>query len=563
MQSGAERRILLVGLFLGLFFSALDQTVVGTAMPRIIGDLGGLTIMTWVTTAYMLTSTTVVPIAGKLSDQYGRRSIYVGGMLLFMAGSALCGISANMTQLILFRGLQGIGGGIMMPIAMTIVGDIFPPEQRGKWQGAIGALFAFSSIIGPAIGGWIVDYTSWHWVFYINLPIGILATIAIYIGLRSEKRFTETVIIDYWGAASLVVATVSLLLGLNLGGANFPWFSLPIMGLLAVSVLFWGLFIKAEQQAAEPILSLDLFQNRVFVITNIIGFLMGLGMFGALMFLPLFLQGVIGVSATSSGNAMIPMMFAMVLTSMFAGRFVNRVSFRTMFVSGMSLMAVGFFLMSKMTIHTTQLTAVYYIIALGLGMGIIMPTVTIAVQSAFPAEQRGVATSATQFFRSIGGTLGMTVLGVVFNSHSIRILESEFFPIFQQNPSLQAGPLGPMLDKARTDPHGLFNTLLSPEALGMIPLNLQQLLLPPLKTALADSLQLVFAVAMYVIIAGVLVSLSLGDRKAEKQTEQSALEEAGITLFAEGMSVEGEIAAELVPDLIENRRLSGRSSEQS
>lgn len=553
MKNGAPRRTLLVGLFLALFFSSLDQTVVGTAMPRIIGELGGLSIMTWVTTAYMLTSTTIVPIAGKLADIYGRRIIYVTGLLLFMIGSALCGTSSTMLQLILFRALQGIGGGIMMPLAMTIVGDIFPPEERGKWQGLMGALFGLSSVVGPTIGGWIVDYSSWQWVFYINLPIGILATITIYLGLRGEKRLTEKVVIDYAGIITLIIGTVSLLLGLNLGGTQYPWLSWQILGLLGLSLLSWLFFVALEKRATDPVLSLDLFKNRIFAITNIVGFLMGLGMFGSLMFLPLFLQGVLGISATSSGNTMLPMMISLMLTSIVAGRFATKVSFRSFYILGMALMALGFYLLSTMNVFTTQRTAIYYIVILGVGMGTIMPIVTIAVQSAFGAEQRGVATSATQFFRSIGGTLGMTILGSIFNGYSKNIMEKEFFPSLQ-NGSVLLGPLTPMFEKAHTEPLSLFNVLLSPDTVAMIPPNLLGILLPPLKTALADSLHIVFWVAMFISVIGIVISLLMGDARLGKKSDRTLIEEAGVTLFTEGITPEVEISAELVPDLIENER---------
>ena len=553
MSNGSPRRTLLVGLFLALFFSSLDQTVVGTAMPRIIGELGGLSIMTWVTTAYMLTSTTIVPIAGKLADIYGRRIIYVTGLLLFMIGSALCGTSTTMLQLILFRALQGVGGGIMMPLAMTIVGDIFPPEERGKWQGLMGALFGLSSVVGPTIGGWIVDYSSWQWVFYINLPIGILATITIYLGLRGEKRLTDKVIIDYAGIITLIIGTVSLLLGLNLGGTQYPWLSWQILGLLGLSLLSWLLFVAFEKKAADPVLSLALFKNRTFAVTNIVGFLMGLGMFGSLTFLPLFLQGVLGVSATSSGNTMLPMMISLMLTSIVAGRFATKVSFRFFYVVGMACMALGFYLLSTMNVFTTQRTAIYYIVILGVGMGTIMPIVTIAVQSAFGAEQRGVATSATQFFRSIGGTLGMTILGSIFNGYSKNIMEKEFFPSLQ-NSSVLLGPLTPMFEKAHTEPLSLFNVLLSPDTVAMIPPNLLGVLLPPLKTALSDSLHIVFWVAMFISVIGIVISLLIGDARLGKKSDRTLIEEAGVTLFTEGITPEVEISAELVPDLIENER---------
>jgi len=555
LQLEVRRNILLAGLFLALFFASLDQTVVGTAMPRIIGELGGLSIMAWVTTAYMLTSTTIVPIAGKLADLFGRRIIYVIGIIVFMAGSALCGTSSNMTELILYRALQGVGGGIMMPMAMTIVGDVFPPEERGKWQGLMGGIFGLSSVVGPTIGGYIVDNSSWQWVFYINLPVGALAAATIAIGLHGEKPLIEKVVIDYAGAITLIISTVSLLLGLNLGGTDYSWTSWQIIGLLLLAMVSAVLFIAAEQRAAEPILSLELFKNRVFTITNIVGFLMGLGMFGSLMFLPLFLQGVIGVSATSSGNTMLPMMFAMIGASTLGGRLVTKVSFRSLFVSGMSLMSLGFYFLSTMTVNTSQIIAIVYIILIGLGMGLIMPTVTIAVQSAFGARQRGVATSATQFFRSIGGTLGMTLLGVVFNYRSIALMEEEFFPLIQNRPDLQAGPLNSMLVAAHSHPQSLFNVLLSPDSVQQIPAEVQQILLPPLKATLADSLQTVFFVAMAITIVGIAISFLMGNAGIEKKNNPPAtVEQAGITLFAEGFVTETEIAAELVPDLLEDKQ---------
>jgi len=551
MQSKTQHNILLAGLFLGIFFASLDQTVVGTAMPRIIGDLGGLSIMTWVTTAYMLTSTIVVPIAGKLADLYGRRMIYVIGIAIFLIGSILCGISYSMTQLIMYRGLQGIGGGIMMPLAMTIVGDIFPPETRGKWQGLIGAVFGLSSIVGPAIGGWIVDYTSWHWVFFINIPIGILAASTIYIGLQGEKPLKDKVVIDYFGAATLILATLTLLLGLNLGGTDYPWFSWQIFVLLGSSLLSWIAFVLVEKSAEEPVINLELFKNKVFVISNIIGFLMGLGMFGALIFTPLFWQGVIGASATQSGNMMLPMMLANVVASILGGRLANKASLRVIFVTGMACMSLAFYLLSTMTLGTPLKVAVVYLIVLGFGMGLIMPIVTLAVQNAFPPQQRGVATSVTQFSRSIGSTLGMTILGVLFNNYSIRIMTKDFFPKVMTFPELQNGPIGVIMEKAHSDPHSLFNILLSPEALGMIPIDLQQVLLPPLKSALAESLQIVFLAAMFISLVGVGFSLLIGNISIIKKHSDSQVEDAGVVLFAEGGATNVEIAAELVPDLVD------------
>lgn len=549
-----NRKILLFGLFLGMFFSSLDQTIVGTAMPRIIGQLGGLSIMTWVTTAYMLSSTTIVPIAGKLADLFGRRIIYVIGIVIFMIGSALCGLSQNMTELIIFRGIQGIGGGIMMPMSMTIIGDIFPPDKRGKMQGIMGGVFGLSSIVGPSIGGWIVEHSSWHWIFYVNLPVGVLAAIAIFKGLSNEKLLKDKIIIDYAGVITLVIGVVSLLLGLSLGGKEFAWISWQTTAFFISSIIFLSSFVYIENKAEEPILSMSLFKNKTFTVTNIIGFLMGLGMFGSTMFLPLFLQGVIGISAIDSGNTMIPMMFAMITSSVIGGRLVSKVSFRSMFMTGMTSMATAFYLLSTMSINTSQLNAVFNIVILGIGMGLIMPTITIAVQSAFPASQRGVATSATQFFRSIGGTLGVTILGAIMNNHSAKLLEKDFFPKMEQIPGVHASQFGQILDNAHTNPQGLFNILLSPDAMKKIPESLHDIMILPLKTSLQGSLHLVFLVAMCIAITGIFMSLLLGKAKLEKREDNPSLQESGRELVAEGLGT-GKLFERDEPDLINEKAI--------
>ena len=324
-----------------MLFGALDGTIVGTAMPRIVGEFGGLGLMAWLTTAYMLTSTVVVPIAGKLADLIGRRVIYVTGLVIFIAASALCGMSQNMTELILFRGLQGIGGGIMMPMAMIIIGDLFTGKQRAKWQGVFGAIFGLSSVIGPQVGGWIVDALNWRWVFYINLPVGILAVVLIAIALPKHKA-NGKVKFDIPGIVTMIVGVVSLLLALTFGGKDFAWFSWQIIGLFALAIVSLVSFVIIESKAEEPILPVRLFKNRTFTTINGVGFLMAVGMFGAIMFVPLFMQGIVGISASASGTVMTPLMIMMIAASVVSGQFIQKIGVRKQMLGGMIIMAIGF-----------------------------------------------------------------------------------------------------------------------------------------------------------------------------------------------------------------------------
>ena len=515
LEDKSKNKMLLSGLILGLFFASLDQTVVGTAMPRIIGELGGLDNFAWVSISYMLTSTSIVLIAGKLADLLGRRSVYITGILIFILGSALCGMAKDMTELILFRGVQGIGGGIMMPLSVTIVGDIFPPGQRGKWMGWMGALWGFSSIIGPLMGGWIVDHTTWRWVFYINMPFGFLASAAIYIGLNGEKRLKEKVVIDYLGAATLVFGIATFLTALTIGGKDFPWDSYQVISLLILFVIFSIAFIFIEKKAEDPILSLEYFKVKAFTVTNIVGLLMGMGMFGTMMFLPLYFQGVAGMKATSAGSLMIPMVFSIIIGSILAGRMLKKFQFRVFLMAGMSLMTIGFLLLSIEGPGTSLFFTILNIMFLGSGMGIMMPSLTVSIQTAFPPEKRGTVTSSNQFFRSIGGTIGMAFFGAIMNYRSINILQNELFPKIMNLKELSEGVIGRSIAKAHTNPQSLFNLLLKPDIIDKLDSNVKTVLLMPLKFALADSLHLVFTVAIFIAFAGIIASFNLGDARID------------------------------------------------
>ncbi|MED5020138.1 MDR family MFS transporter [Paenibacillus chibensis] len=409
-----------IGLLLGIFLSSLDQTIISTAMPTVIKELGGLSLYSWVFTVYMLASTSTMPIYGKLADLFGRKRMYLTGITLFLAGSVLCGFAGNITELIIFRGVQGLGAGALMPISMTIVADIYPPDKRGKFMGLFGVIFAVSSIIGPALGGLIVEQWNWGWIFYMNIPIGVPALLLIAIALKESKNKVQQSI-DWFGAVTLIVAVLSFLLALVLGGTNqetsasYAWTSPQTIGLLCSGVIFLGLFLWIETKVKEPIIPLHLFKIRIISLGNVVGFFMSAGMFGAIVYIPLFVQGVMGVNSSMSGYALIPLMLSSMVTSTISGRLMNKVSYRAILVLSMILMTVGFVFLSQITVDTTKFQIVCYMIVTGLGMGAVYPTVGTAAQSAVNSSTRGVATSSSQFFRSIGGTIGISVFGALMS----------------------------------------------------------------------------------------------------------------------------------------------------
>lgn len=511
-QGGGKRTLVIIGLLLGLFFSSLDQTVVGTAMPTIIGHLGHIELLTWITTAYLLTSTSVVPIAGKLADIFGRRSLYLIGMIVFIIGSALCGMADSMMQLAIYRAIQGIGGGMLMPLAMTIIGDITTGASRAKFQGMFMAVFGLSSVLGPQLGGWIVDHWSWHWIFYINLPFGVIATGFIWVGLQGTF-VKKQVAIDWWGIITMIIAIVSLLLALSLGGKEYAWDAWQTVGLFASFVVFGALFLVAEAKAKDPILPLGLFKNRTFSVINMVGFLMGLGMFGALTFTPLLMQGVVGLSATRAASVMTPMMLGMILTSILGSRILMKVGVRPFLITGMFVMILGFFLLERLGLDTTQLSASVAMIIFGLGMGLIMPTLGIALQESFPMEMRGTVMSANAFFRQIGGTVGIALLGAIFNHRSIADIGSSLDPVLGKMGDQSAK----MLDMAHNNPQGLYSSLLNVDFLKSLPQQVADLfanqVTPVLKNSLLDSLHSVYGVGIWFCVAGLIVAFFIGKVK--------------------------------------------------
>jgi EmrB/QacA subfamily drug resistance transporter len=410
-----HREILIVfaGLLSGMFLAALDQTIVSTALPTIVGELGGLSKLSWVVTAYLLTSTVATPLYGKLSDLYGRKLLFQAAIVIFLGGSVLAGFSQNMLQLVLFRGFQGIGGGGLMAMAFAVIGEVVPPRERGRYTGYMGSVFAVSSVAGPLLGGFFVDSLSWRWVFFINVPIGIAALFVTSSVLKLPVHSIRARV-DYEGAALLVAGVSSLLLLLVWGGNEYEWRSPTIIGLgVAALVLLVG-FVLWERRVAEPLLPLRLFRDPIFSVVSVMSVLVGAAMFGGMIFLPVFLQVVTGASATNSGLLLLPLMAGLMSMSILSGKVISRTGrYKAWPVTGMAVAAVGMYLLSRMDTTTGRIESSIAMAVLGAGIGMVMQVLVLAVQNAAEYRDLGVATSATNFFRSMGGSLGVAVFGAV------------------------------------------------------------------------------------------------------------------------------------------------------
>jgi EmrB/QacA subfamily drug resistance transporter len=411
----------MTGLLLAVLLAALDQTIVGTAEPRIIAQLSGFDRYPWVSTMYLLTSTLAVPIFAKLSDMYGRKWFFLGGTSIFVLTSALCGAAGTftflpidgMSQLIVFRGLQGIGAGMMMGLAFTIIGDVFSPAERGKYQGFFAAAWGFASIFGPTLGGWLTDDISWRAVFYVNLPVGLIAIAAIYFQFPELHPEGVERRLDWAGVISLILCIVPLLLALT-WVTEYGWSSVRVETLLAWSAVMLVVFLRAETKAIEPLIPLSLFRNPIISLCSAAVFLLGMGMFGVIIYLPLFMQGVLGVSATQSGNLLTPLMMGAVAGSILTGQLNLRLgSYKLAAVSGSVLVAIGMILFARMGEATQRMDVVVAMIVAGFGMGLLQPVYTVAVQNVAPRKYMGAATASTAFFRSIGSTMGVAIFGSV------------------------------------------------------------------------------------------------------------------------------------------------------
>jgi EmrB/QacA subfamily drug resistance transporter len=420
--------LIFTALMLAMGLAMLDQTIVSTALPTIVGDLGGLEHLSWVVTAYLLTATVATPIYGKLGDMFGRKIVLQVAITIFVIGSALCGLSQSMFQLISFRALQGLGAGGLMVVTLAVIADVVPPRQRGKYQGMFGAVFGVATILGPLLGGFFVDNLSWHWIFYVNVPLALiaLAIIAFAFTAPPERHKRK---IDYRGALLLAMTLTAIVLFTSLGGNTYDWGSPEIIAMIVIGVVGLFAFLWAESRAAEPILPLSLFRNSVFSMTSAIGFIIGLALFGAITFLPIYLQVVKGVSPTSSGLQLVPMMGGLLVASIFSGAVISRIGKYRMFpIIGSALVAVAMFLLAQLDIDTSRTIVTLEMILLGVGLGLIMQVLILAAQNAVDPANVGVATAGSTLFRQVGGSIGLAAFGALFANRLTSGLEGSLPP---------------------------------------------------------------------------------------------------------------------------------------
>ncbi len=499
----------LIGLLLSLLLAALDQTIVGTAMPRIIAQLNGFERYPWVTTAYLLASTLAVPIFARLSDLYGRKGFFLWGAVLFVVSSGLCGAAGEwefwgldgMNQLIIFRGLQGIGAGMIVGLLFTIIGDIFAPRERGKYQGLFAAVWGLASIFGPTLGGWMTDSLSWRWTFYVNLPVGAVAVATIAMEFPNIRPPRKEHVIDWMGVFTLSASLIPLLLALT-WVSDYGWTAPRVVWLLVMAVLMAVAFIVTEMRAVEPLLPLSLFKNRVIAICSIAVFLLGMGMFGVILYLPLFMQGVMGISATKSGSLLTPLMMGAVLTSILAGQYTSRTGkYKMPAVVGSVLVAIAMILFARMDGSTTEFEVICNMVIAGLGMGVMQPIYTLAVQNSAPRAVMGAATASTQFFRSIGSTLGVAIFGSLL----LTLYKNDFNAAVPQGvPAIALKPFSNPLMLVQIKPRLVAAFAQYPGGKELL-----DVLMGNVRVALIHGLQVIFFAGAVAMALGIIVNLLL------------------------------------------------------
>jgi len=502
-----QKVMIMIAVMAAMFFAAVNMTIVGTALPKIIAEIGGMDYFDWVFTIYMLTSTITVMLVGKLSDIYGRKIFILIGIGIFTLGAFLSGLSNDIIDLILYRGIQGFGAGMIMSAAFTTVGDLFSPRERGRWQGLLGGVFGLSSLFGPTLGGYIVDNFDWHWVFWVFLPIGIIAFVLI-LKLYPSQEVKEKEPVDYLGSALLSVMIISLLLGFTWAGGRYDWASIEIIGLFSLTVLSLIAFIFVELKVKSPVLPLYLFKNDVFTVSNIAGMLLGMGMFGTIMYVPFYVQGVQGQSATVSGLVEMVMTISMVISSIIVGNLITKTGkYKRFALIGFIIMSVGLFLNTTLEVESSLTKLLLQLVIIGIGLGMNMPVFNITVQNAVEHKFLGVATSAMQTFRQIGGTIGVAIFGSVMGSR----MEEELKAAQPNNMPEPTPELSESLSQLQ-DPQ----ILMSPTQLESIRSSLPSEMsvffdqfISLLKTALNTSLTSVFAVGAGVVALAFITTLFL------------------------------------------------------
>jgi EmrB/QacA subfamily drug resistance transporter len=480
----SHRRVLIIigALLLGMFLAALDQTIVSTALPTIVADLHGASHLAWIIVAYLLAATVSTPLWGKLGDQYGRKFFFQAAIVIFLCGSALSGISQSMTELIAFRAVQGLGGGGLMVGAQAIVGDVVSPRERGRYQGLFGAVFGLASIIGPLLGGVFVDQLSWHWIFYVNLPIGAVALAVVASQVPGNLGRVHHVI-DYLGTTVLMLCATCLVLFTSLGGTTYPWGSPTIIAFGVAGAVLLGIFVVVERGATEPVLPLHLFSNRGFSVVSVVGFIVGFAMFGAITYLPVFFQIVHGESPTTSGLQLLPLLVGLIICSTGSGIVISKTGrYRVFPIAGTALITVGLLLLSRVGIGTSLIVAALYLFVLGVGLGCVMQVLVLIAQNAVPYSELGVVTSGATFFRSIGGSFGAAIFGAIFSN-------------------VLVGNLVRHLGTAKL-PRGLSSASVTPAILDKLPHAAQH----GIAAAYAESIQTVFLIAAPIGLIAFLVS---------------------------------------------------------